>query len=77
MIRDNVGGVRDPFKQDLALEFCGKQNKDISILKEIHINLDQMHQIINNWLGPIFFCLGNSHTKGFLVLLHPGLDRCH
>ena len=29
---------------------------------------------MNNWLGPIFFSLGDSHTKGSLVLLHPGFE---
>ena len=41
-------------KQDLVLEFCRKQNRDNSILTETHINHDKIHQIINNWLGPIF-----------------------
>ena len=41
-------------KQDLVLEFCRKQNRDNSILTETHINHDKLHQIINNWLGPIF-----------------------
>ena len=30
--------------QDLALEFCRKQNKAISILTEIHVKHDQVHQ---------------------------------
>ena len=25
-------------------------------------------------MGPIFFSPGDSHTKGLLVLLHPGLE---
>ena len=34
-----------------------------------------MHQQIrSNWLGPIFFCLGDSQTKGLLALLHRGLE---
>ena len=59
------------------LSFAEKENKDISILTETHINHDRIyHQIHirNNWLGPIFFSPGDSHTKGLLVLLHPGLD---
>ena len=54
-----------------------KKNKDISILTETHINHDQIHHQIhirNNWLGPIFFSPGDSHTKGLLVLLHPSLE---
>ena len=54
-----------------------KKNKDISILTETHINHDQIHHQIhirNNWLGPIFFSPGDSHTKGLLVLLHLGLE---
>ena len=54
MIYANVGCIRDPLKQDLVLEFCRKQNRDNSILTETHINHDKIHQIINNWLGPIF-----------------------
>ena len=54
MICANVGCIRDPLKQDIVLEFCRKQNRDNSILTETHINHDKIHQIINNWLGPIF-----------------------
>ena len=34
MIYTNVGSIRDPLEQDLALEFCRKQNKYISILTQ-------------------------------------------
>ena len=54
MIYANVGCIRDPLKQDLVLEFCRKQNRDNSILTETNINHDKIHQIIKNWLGPIF-----------------------
>ena len=74
MIYASVGDIRDPLKQDLALEFCRKQNKYISILTEIHVTHDQICQIRNNWLGPIFLSPGNSHTKGLLSQLHPGLE---
>ena len=47
--------------QDLALEFCRKQNKDISLLTEIHVKHDQIHHIRNNWLGSIFFCPGDKN----------------
>ena len=67
MIYDNFGGIRDPLKQNLALQFC-------SILTETHISLDQIHHIRNNWLSSIFFSLGDTHTKGLLVLLHRGLE---
>ena len=33
-----------------------------------------MHHIRINWLGPIFFSPGDSHTKGLLFLLHLGLE---
>ena len=59
------------------LSFAEKKLKDISILTETHINHDQIHHQIhirNNWLGPIFYLPGNSHTKGLLVLLHPSLE---
>ena len=58
MIYDHIGTIRDPLKQDLALEFCRNQNKVISILTETHINHDQIHHIKNNWLGFNFFSLG-------------------
>ena len=61
------------------MSFAEKKNnnKDISILTETHINHDQTyHQIHirNNWLGSIFFSLGDNGTKGLLVLLHPDLE---
>ena len=74
MIYANVGSIRDPLKQDLALDFYRKQNKYISILTETHIKHDQILHIRNNWLGPIFLSPGNSHTKGFIAQLHPGLE---
>ena len=77
MIYDNVGGIRDPLKQDLTIEFCRKEPRDISIITETHINHDQIyHQIHirNNCFGPIFFSPGDNHTERLLVLLHLGLD---
>ena len=41
-------------------------NKVIGILTEIYINHDKINHIRNNWLGSNFFCLGDSHTKGYL-----------
>ena len=61
-------------KQELALEFCRSLNKDICILSETHINEEQIHQIRNNWLGPLFFSPGDTFSKRMLVLLHPGFD---
>ena len=75
MIYDNVGGIRDSFKQNLDLEFH-RINKKTS-LTETRINHDQIHHqvhISNNWLGTNFFSPGHSHTKGLLVILHPGLQ---
>ena len=74
MIYANVGSIRDPLKQDLALDFYRKQNKYINILTETHIKHDQILHIRNNWLGPIFLSPGTSHTKGFIAQLHPGLE---
>ena len=71
---DYVFGIKDTLKQDLPLRFCRKENKVISILTETHINHDQIHPVINNWLGPIFFSPVYSHTKGLLVLLHLGFE---
>ena len=74
MIYNHVGGIKDPLKQDLALEFCRNQNKVIRTLTETHINHDQIHHIRNNWLRPIFFSLGENHSKGLLVLLCVSLE---
>ena len=74
MIYDNFGGNRDPLKENLPLQLCRNGNKDVSILTETYINLDQTHHIRNNWLGAIFFSPGDGHTKGFLVLFHLGLE---
>ena len=75
MIYDNNGGIRDPLKQDLAFNSCRKKNKDISILTETDINHDRIHhQIHINISNTSFFSPGDSHTKGSLVLLHPGLE---
>ena len=74
MIYANVGCIRGPLKQDLVLEFCRNQNKDNIILTETHINHDKVHQIINDWLGPIFLSPRNIHTKVLLGQLHPGLE---
>ena len=74
MIYDNFGGIRDPLKHNLALQFCRNRNKDVNIITETHINLDQIHHIGNNWLGAIFFSPGDSHTKGLFALLHLGLE---
>ena len=64
MIYDNFGGIRDLLKQNLALQFCRNLNKDVIILTETHINLDQIHHRRNNWLRVFFFSPGNSHTNG-------------
>ena len=75
MIYENFGGIRDCLKQNLGLPFCRNQNKDVSILTETYINLDQMHHVRNNWLGAIFFAPGDNLTKGLLVLLYLGLEE--
>ena len=42
----------------LDLNYKGKyENKDISILIEIRVNHDQIHQKKNNWFATIFFLL--------------------
>ena len=63
MMYDHIGCIRDPLKQDLALEVCRNQNKLISILTETHINHDQIHHIKNNWLGSNFFFFFYIHKK--------------
>ena len=73
MIYANVGCIRDLLKQDITLEFCRTQNRDNSILTETPINHDKIHQIINNWLGPIFLSPRNIHRKGLFGQFHPGL----
>ena len=72
MLYANVGGISR--KQELALEFSRSQNKNIFILAETHMNQYQLHQLRNNWLGPIFCSPGDTFTKGMLVLLHLGFD---
>ena len=74
MIYVNSDGIRDTLKQNLTLQFCRNRNKDVSILPESHINLDQIHYITNTWLDVIFFSTGDSHTKGLLVLLNLDLE---
>ena len=49
MIYATVGSIRDPLKQDLALDFYRKQNKYISILTETHTKHDQILHIRNKW----------------------------
>ena len=73
MIYVNFGGIIDPLKQNLALQFCRNRNKDVSILTGTHINFDQIHHI-NNWLNAIFFSPRDIHTKRLLVLLHLDLE---
>ena len=75
MICANIGGIRDAVKQDLVLEFCRSQNKDISILTETYINQDHIYHIRNNWLGSIFYSPGDTFSKAILVLLHQGLHH--
>ena len=70
----NVGDSKDPLKQDLALEFCRNQIKDFSILTETNIKHNQMRNIRNSCLGPIFTSPGDSDSKELHVLLHPGLE---
>ena len=74
MINANVGSIRDPLRQDLALAFYRKQNKCTRILTETHIKQDQILHIRNNWLGAIFHSPGSSHTKEFIAQLHPSLE---
>ena len=74
MIYDHAGGIRDALKQDLALEFCRNQEKVVSILTKTHINHDLIQHKRNNWLGPIFFSPGDSHTEGMLFILHLGFE---
>ena len=74
MIYDQVSGIREPLKQDLALEFCRNQNNDINILTETHINNDQntMKEIIG-WIPSFSLleiaCLASSGSREVCVLL--------
>ena len=74
MIYVNVGGIRDRLRQNLALQLCRNQNKEISILTETYINLDQIHHITKIWLGAIFFSPKHSNTKELVILLYQGLE---
>ena len=42
-------------------------------MTETFINHYEIHHIRNNWLGPILFSAGDSHTKGLPVLFYLGL----
>ena len=57
MIYAIVGDSKNPLKQNLAFKFYIKQKKGISVLTEIHINHDQMHNTRNNCLLDIFLVL--------------------
>ena len=48
MLYANVGGIRDPVKQEIALECCRSQNESICILVETHIGNEQIHNIRTN-----------------------------
>ena len=61
MIYDNDAGIRDPFKQDLALDFCRKKTKTT----ETHTNHGEIHHKRNNWLDPIFFSPGVTQKDCF------------
>ena len=81
MLHANVSGIKDPMKQDQALEFWRKQNKDINTRTGTHANHDQLHQIRSDRLGPIFFPPGDfldpfffSPGEKTLFLFHPGLE---
>ena len=62
MIYDHVGGIRDPWKHDLALEFCRNQNKVISILTETNVNHNQIQMLESHLF------ISWSHTR-FLPLM--------
>ena len=72
MLYANVGSIRDSVKQEIAIEFCKSQNKDICMLAETHTGDEQIHQIKNNWLGPVLISPRDTFSKGILLLLHPG-----
>ena len=55
-----------PLKQNLALQFCRNRNKEVSILIETHMNLDQVHHIRNNWLDAIVFSPEDRKQKDCL-----------
>ena len=61
MIYENDAGIRDPFKQDLALDFCRKETRKA----ETHINHGEIYHKRNNWLDPIFFCPGVTQKDCF------------
>ena len=77
MIYKSVGGIRDPLKQDLALEFSRTRKR-----RHQYFNWNsnqpwsntQLNTYKKYWLGPIFFSPRDNNTKGFLALLHPRLE---
>ena len=54
------------------LYFCSKCGQIRSLLRFGHIYW--WHFLCSDWLGPIVFSPGDSHTKGLLVVLHLGLE---
>ena len=50
-----------PWKRIWNFNFAETETKTLVFLTETHINLDQIHHIINNWLGVIFFSPGDNH----------------
>ena len=63
MMYSKIGRIKNHWRQNLALEFCRNQNKDINILTESHMNDNQIHYIRSNWLDPIFFSPGKPQKN--------------
>ena len=63
MIHDNVGGIRDPLKQDIVLEICREKKQ-----RHYYFNWNSLFGL------HLFFSSGNSYTKGLLILLHLSLE---
>ena len=67
-LRASFGSIRDRLKQNVALKFGRNQNKDVSILTEAHINLDQIHHARNN-------C--EKKLKKMKFTIKDFLSKCH
>ena len=65
MIYVNFGSIGDPLRQNLTLQFCRNGNKDVSILNETDINLDQIHQIKMIGWTPSFSLLEIATQKDY------------
>ena len=69
----NVKGIQEKYKRRAIFEKYRKICQ-ILCLQETHSTEKCETQWSNEWGGKIFFCHGDSNSRGVAVLLHPKLD---